>query len=289
MAALDNADFETATQGDEIPGWTVAAGMGSQVAIDPAQPHSGRQSVKLTSVGQPATITSPPFSPPTTGRVAVHMYLRGGAAGLPSLRISLEGQRADGPFAPYGVIPAAAASESTLGWVRYSFPVDDVPSEGLSALRVRFDLASAGELWIDDVEVFDLPFNPSERLELSKLISLASVKLEAGQLADCARLLEGYWPQFLLAYVPLTNTSAADRRAPHSTANRARPGPQAHHARELERIHPQAAAALSGRWATRERRVQVVWNLTLVATSVGGHRAGGSADGRPTGRRGVRN
>jgi hypothetical protein len=219
MATLDNADFETAVQGNEIPGWNATAGMGSRVAIDQAEHHSGGQSIKLTSAGQPAAITSPPFSPPTTGRIAVHMYLRGGAAGLPSLRISLEGQLADGQFAPYGVIPAAPASEATLGWVRYSFPVDDVPSEGLTALRVRFDLASAGELWIDDIEVYDLPFNPSERLELSKLISLASVKLEAGQLADCARLLEGYWPKFLLAYVPLTNTTApiAERPAPPQT------------------------------------------------------------------------
>ena len=71
-------------------------------------------------------------------------------------------------------------------------------------------------MWIDDVQLFDLPFDTSERLELSKLISLASVKLEAGQLADCARLLEGYWPQFLMAHVPLTNTSApiAERPAP---------------------------------------------------------------------------
>ncbi|MEX2112951.1 MAG: hypothetical protein WD845_07180 [Pirellulales bacterium] len=219
MSTLDNADFEAVPQGEEIPGWTSTAGMGGQVAIDPAQHHSGAQSIKLVSLGQPATITSAPFVPPTTGRIAIHMQLRGGAAGRPSVKISLEGQSADGPFAPYGVIPAAPASEATLTWVRYSFPVDDVPSEGLSTLRVRFDLVSAGELWIDDVQIFDLPFNPSERLELSKLISLASVKLEAGQLADCARLLEGYWPQFLLAHVPLTITTApiAERPAPPAT------------------------------------------------------------------------
>ena len=187
---------------------------GAQAAIDTTQHFGGGQSFKLVSFGQPASITSAPFVPPTTGRVAIHMQLRGGATGRPSLRISLEGKVAEGQFAPYGVIPAAPAGESTSNWVRYSFPVDDVPSEGLSNLRVRFEVVSAGESWIDDVQVYDLPFNPSERLELSKLISLASVKLEAGQLADCARLLEGYWPQFLLAHVPLTNTSARSPNAP---------------------------------------------------------------------------
>ena len=69
-------------------------------------------------------------------------------------------------------------------------------------------MTGPGEVWVEDVQVFDLPFTESERWELSKLISLASVKLEAGQLADCARLLESYWPQFLLANVPLAQSPA---------------------------------------------------------------------------------
>jgi hypothetical protein len=207
MAALQNPDFELAAQADGIAGWTVAAPMGASVALDTSHKHSGTQSLKLTSSGQPATLTSAPFAPPSTGRIAVDLWLRAGPRGLPSVRIALEGQLLDGKFDPYGIIPAVNAPMGGEGdWVRYSFPVDDVPSEGLSNVSVRIDLLGAGEVWIDSVQVFDLPFTPSERLELSKLISLASVKLEAGQLADCARLLEGYWPQYLVANVPLTHS-----------------------------------------------------------------------------------
>jgi hypothetical protein len=194
-------------QGDEIAGWTATAAMGSSVALDGTQKHTGAHSLKLTSGGQPASVKSAPFNPPTTGRIAVDLWLRAGAGGLPSVRIALEGQFADGKFDPYGIIPAVDMGPGASGdWVRYSFPVDDVPSEGLSNVCVRIDLLGPGEVWIDAVQIFDLPFTPSERLELSKLISLASVKLEAGQFADCARLLEGYWPQFLVANVPLTQT-----------------------------------------------------------------------------------
>lgn len=216
VTTLENAEFEAPAEAGEIPGWATTIGMGAQAAVDTTQHFEGSRSVKLVSLGQPASITSAPFVPPTTGRIAIHMQLRGGATGRPSLRISLEGKVAEGQYAPYGIIPAAPASKATSDWVRYSLHVGDVPSEGLSNLRVRFELVSEGELWIDDVQLFDLPFDTSERLELSKLISLASVKLEAGQLADCARLLEGYWPQFLVAHVPLTNTSApiAERPAP---------------------------------------------------------------------------
>jgi len=51
----------------------------------------------------------------------------------------------------------------------------------------------AGEVWIDDVQVFGLVFEQAELVELSKLITLAEVKLQNGQIGDCLRLLEGYW------------------------------------------------------------------------------------------------
>ena len=206
LAVLENPNFEL-PPGEQVRGWMVTAGMGSAATVDGEAKHAGAQSLKLTSAGEPISVTSAPFTPPSTGRIAVDLWLRTGPRGLPSVRIALEGQLVDGKYDPYGVIPAAPRGANGE-WMRYSFPIDDVPSEGLSNLSVRLDVLGAGEVWIDDVQVFDLPFSESERIELSKLISLASVKLEAGQLADCARLLEGYWPQFLVANVPLTQTPA---------------------------------------------------------------------------------
>jgi hypothetical protein len=59
-----------------------------------------------------------------------------------------------------------------------------------------------------------LAFSPNERVELTKIIGLADLKLKSGQLADCARLLDGYWPHFLVTNVPLTETPASAAKAP---------------------------------------------------------------------------
>ena len=83
------------------------------------------------------------------------------------------------------------------------FQVDDLPLEGLTSLRVRFDLMGAGEVWVDDVQVYNLAFSKPELVELSKLIASVEVKLQNGQIGDCLRLLDGYWPKFLEENVPL--------------------------------------------------------------------------------------
>ncbi len=46
-------------------------------------------------------------------------------------------------------------------------------------------------------------FSGPEMFELSKLITLADVKLQHGQIGDCLHLLEGYWPRFLEENVAL--------------------------------------------------------------------------------------
>ena len=85
-----------------------------------------------------------------------------------------------------------------------------------------------GEVWIDDVQLYGLAFTKRERVELSKLIALADVKLQNGQWGQCARLLESYWPQFLEANVPLRpSTIAPDALAGQGQASNNPPSPPA--------------------------------------------------------------
>lgn len=213
VSVLENSSFELPLQGEAIPGWTATTGTLGDVTLDTQQKHGGTQSLKLSGTGQPVGVTSAPFDPPVTGRLAVDVWLRSvDPARRPSVRIAVEGQLRDGRFDPYGVIPAVGANATAPGeWVRYSFPLDSLPSEGLTNLRIHLELLNAAEVWVDDVQIFDLPFSEAERKELSKLISLASYKLGKGQLADCSLLLEGYWPQFLVANVPLMQAPLALR------------------------------------------------------------------------------
>ena len=229
LAAGENAGFELPPDGEGVAGWSISPELAGSVALDGTQKHGGGQSLKLSSTGQPVGIRSMPFVPPTTGRLAAELWLRASDhAPRPTVRIALEWQLQDGKSEErFGIISAVGANAASPGdWVRYSFPVDDLPGEGIASARIRFELITAGEVWVDDVQAFDLSFSEKERLELSKLITLANVRLEAGQFADCARLLEGYWPQFLMANVPLSQTPGPLVQRPQSAPTSFPPPPK---------------------------------------------------------------
>lgn len=132
------------------------------------------------------------------------------------MRLALEGHQDELTYYRFATVGGHAAGAVALStdWSQYIFQVDDLPADEIRDLRVRFDLTGPGEIWIDDVQLFDLAFSPNERVELTKIIGLADLKLKSGQLADCARLLDGYWPHFLVTNVPLTETPAAVAKPP---------------------------------------------------------------------------
>jgi hypothetical protein len=216
LSVIDNTSFELPPRNEQVAGWTVTAAAGTSVALDSQIKHSGEKSIRLTSTTPKVSIASAPFDPPHTGRLAVEVWLRAAAdRPPPAVRIAVEGEIREGVFDPHGVIDRVGESARSPGdWVRYNFPIPALPSEGLSNLRVRLELMGPGEVWVDDVQVFDLSFSEPERLELSKTVSLASVHLEKGQYSDCARLLEGYWPQFLMTNVPPSASHTPIARRP---------------------------------------------------------------------------
>lgn len=210
LEVLANPGFERPpTAESPIPDWSVVAPRGTGIQLDRSQKHGGNQSVKITSTGSAAYLVSRPFSAPATGRLSMSVWLRvADAERQPPLRLALEGKLRGHDyyrFAPVGLSsdPAQSAVPVTSQWGQYVFQVDDLPLEGLTSLRARLDLMGPGEVWIDDVQIFSLVFKQPELDELSKLITLANVKLQNGQIGDCIRLLEGYWPRFLEEYVAL--------------------------------------------------------------------------------------
>ena len=273
---MENSGFEASAEGEQIAGWSTEIGAGGTAAVDALQRHNGKHSLKLTSGGQPVAITSAPFDPPATGRLAVEVWLRTAeAVRQPSLRIAVEGQLRDGKFDPYGVIPAVGASAKAPGeWMRYSFPLDHLPADGLANLRAKFELTSAGDVWIDDVQVFDLAFSETERKELVKLLSLASLSLERGQVSDCAiagRLLAPVFGRQCAA-----GPHAVGRTAAGATRRRVRAGSR------VEEDRAREPKGLSAEIAALRVCCQPV---SPAATSTSDRRADESADGRPIARR----
>ncbi len=220
-AVVENPGFEhPEVAPNEIPGWATTRNRpGVDIRLDAANPRAGTQCVRMTSQGPIAVLVSRPFSAPATGRLTMSVWLRvADAQRQPPLRLAIEGDFGRVPyrFASVGASPGGGQPAVPIGteWGQYVFHVPDLPLEPGRQVSVRFDMMGAGEVFIDDVEVYDLSFNRNELIELSKHISLMDVKLQNGLLADCLNLLESYWPRFLEEHVPLPAGAAenlADR------------------------------------------------------------------------------
>jgi hypothetical protein len=210
LPLVDNPGFERpATASEPVPGWLVSRRLGVRLQTEKADAHGGKQSARIASDGPVACLVSRPFDAPRTGRLSMSVWLRLADAGRqPNFRLAVEG-KIDGRdyyrFAAVGQAPGAGQPAVPIGaaWGQFIFQIDDLPLEGLSPLRVRLDLMGQGDVWVDDVQLYDLAFSETELRALYKLITLANVTLQNGQVGDCLRLLEGYWPQFLAQNVPL--------------------------------------------------------------------------------------
>jgi hypothetical protein len=171
----------------------------------------------LTATKAATALVSEPIVPPACGRLALSVWLKLADGAQPPLRMALEGRLAGKPYYRFAAVGAGANVPELAGeWRQFVFQVNDLPTAGLADLRVRFELTGPGSVFLDDVRLNDLEFTAAERLELSKIISLAEYRLQRGEIAACVRLLESYWPRFLTKYVPNGPTDViATARVPH--------------------------------------------------------------------------
>ena len=103
-------------------------------------------------------------------------------------------------------------------------------------MQFRIDLLSAGDLWIDDVQLFDLVFTDAEKIQLSKIIARADFQLNSGRFGDCLYELEGYWPRLLNAQVPLAAAPLASNPAATPAPNSKDPADKSANRPILNRI-----------------------------------------------------
>src|SRR6185369_868135 len=102
---------------------------------------------------------------PTTGRISVVANLRvADPLRQPRLRLAVEGKLDGQPYYRWSNVglseegkPLKVQLQSE--WNSYRFPLTDLPLSGLTDLRIGFDLMDEGEVWIDDIQVFDLWFD----------------------------------------------------------------------------------------------------------------------------------
>lgn len=203
---LANPGFEQRPlEEGNIPEWLITRSAQTRIRVETGGAHQGNRCVRMYSEGPIACLVSRPFPAPPTGRFSMIAWLRiADARRQPPLRLAVEWEQ-NGRQYRYASLGAPEEGPQSVPlsteWVPYVFQVYDLPMDGQTLMRVRFDLMGPGEVWIDDVQISGLAFSRDELIELSKLLTVASAKLDQGQLADCLRILEGYWPQFLQTYV----------------------------------------------------------------------------------------
>jgi hypothetical protein len=222
---LENPSFEPAESGNPLPGWTLLDDGGDATAeLDATTPQDGKTCLYLRNrrPGQMATLESNAFVVPPTGQLVMTVFVRGeNVDPSAELRLVFEADRPGAPYrhvAPLGGGRAGAQPLPRDWGAGFAFRSEDLPLDSRGRMRVKFELAGTGEVWIDNVQLYDLLFplpfyerSAPEKLELVKLIRAADRAQKSGNLADCVQLLEGYWPRFLTAYTPLVERPIAEQ------------------------------------------------------------------------------
>jgi hypothetical protein len=201
-ALLQNPGFEQQAGGGPIPGWNSREGDRLKVSL--ASPgHTGRFGLRMSRAAKTDDlwVDSNAFSPPSTGSLYVSVWLRVEDENKqPPLRIVIFGDQEY-----YRMLPIGAGEDVKIlaTWRQFLFPFQDIPVDRLTELHVGFDLMGPGEVFVDDVQVFDLYLNPDHR----KLLKVNSNQLGATlggpryDVGDCHLFLSGYWPKYLARHM----------------------------------------------------------------------------------------
>ncbi|MEX2188543.1 MAG: family 10 glycosylhydrolase, partial [Pirellulales bacterium] len=236
---LANPGFETPADVGQIPAWTASVQPGTAVTLGGAAAE-GSQAATMTSAGRAAWLVSDELDVPKSGRLAVLVRLRtADAVRQPPLSVALEisDGRASYRLTPIAVGAAPANVPLTAAWAEYLFPFDDLPTTPGAKVRVQFNLAGAGEVRIDDVRLLHLSLTREEHTGLGKIVSLANLYVRDGQWADCAAVLEGYWPRFVEENVPLDEHLEARLERPAAATDGGDAGGEKTSERILDRLN----------------------------------------------------
>jgi len=212
LEVLDNPGFEFPDHSGSVPGWELLEPQRGRLRIVPGAPAGTGRGVAFGSEHGLATLRSNPFSPPATGRLSIALWLRiEPGEPQPALRIALEGLENDREYYRFAAVGHGPASRPlTPLWSQFVLQVDDLPTRGMESLRVRLDLLAGGTVQVDDVRIFDLAFDESQRSQITTAVSVLDHQRSSGDLGGCVVGLDGYWPAFLESFVTDAALAAAE-------------------------------------------------------------------------------
>jgi hypothetical protein len=217
-AALQNPGFELAGDAGQMLGWQPRIGaVGAVELSEETEPVTGRSLHLKSEDALGVAVQSHLFPIPSTGQLLVRARIR--AAGLqPSAQLYAWFEYESGGVARQRYVALGAGQPLDGPWRDVEFAADELPMASDGQMRIQFHLVGEGEAWVDDVRMYDLRFTKDQRFQISKRLYAAKTALDEGQLMDCQRLIDGYWPRM---FVEQTETSAIASRPPEVGPTRA--------------------------------------------------------------------
>jgi hypothetical protein len=106
----------------------------------------------------------------------------------------------------------------------FLFPFENLP-DNVEQFHIGFDLMSAGEVWIDDVRLYDVWFQRHQRNDLVNRSGLADFQLNEGKVRDSFRFLDSYWARFLMEHVEPKPQRVAELPRAATTPPQEQPAP----------------------------------------------------------------
>lgn len=214
-----NADFEVlppsppAPPGD-VPHWTSFGNPRLTVSRDDQRRFSGQASLRISGdaglKATPGAVFSDAFPVPTTGRLyaVLHVGIPETAGNLP-VNVLLSARHRDRPlYRSYTPAPdwlpslLQATPVSGIRWQQIVVPFDRLPIDSMEDLRIGFELTDRGEVWIDNLRLFQVSLSRQETNEFLILVNAADVRRRSQRYSELLAILEGYWAGFLAEHAP---------------------------------------------------------------------------------------
>ena len=151
---------------------------------------------------------------PETGRLSISAWLKlGKDQKQPPLRISVESvDRSSGyyRFAEVGSLNAEQNGNPLSGeWRQFAVHFDDIPEKPVRELRIGFDLIGPGEVWIDNVQIYDRWLDENDSKAVTQMLASIGPLLNQDESFErCRKILNSYWPTFLRRYIQVQNDKA---------------------------------------------------------------------------------
>lgn len=205
-ASMSNPGFELVDAEQQVPGWDLSVQNADLWTLDRKNPHSGRTALRLAGPSGQTALVSRELKLADSRCLTMTLWMRSGQANLP-VQMSVEGQLEGEPYRQQGLIRIDSQ------WRRYVFRVKHLPGERLQSPRIRLELQAQGQLWVDDVEVSTQWLTPEDMRQLTKTVSGIRLAWDERRYADCQRLLESYWGQFVFFEEGQPSTVAPDSTA----------------------------------------------------------------------------